>query len=467
MMKQDSSRSLRVVMGLVIILLLGCFKTAHALDAVISWARNPEADNVTEYRIYYDTARFDNNKPNNMESVNSDYWNQDLNDQFQNVVDPIDNIIYKITMQDLNPGQGYYVGITAVSDDMESLVSELVNTITDNPNDIGIPHKAALSPAGITSNSVTLNWNKPADDLGVTRFLLTRNGRDLKTINATSNQNYAYTDSTVAAETQYSYGVRSYDAAGHYSESNIVKITTLSGTNTDKTPPSTPGSVRLATGGAMARSITVQWDAAQDNIGGTGVARYLVYKDSNMLDQVIEDKLGSPSYSYIFTGLTADTTYEFQVSAVDNAGNESSLAPYGGLEVTSAREVQYDNTPPDAPDVTTIGLTSTGVTMQWDTCQDNNGGSGLLKYEIYRNNQTIKIGETTDTQLPIKKLNSNTTYTFQVCAVDKSGNRAFSADVHVRTKSSGNSNGGGDNSDGGSCFINSSMSGLFKSHRKK
>ncbi|MBW1820276.1 MAG: fibronectin type III domain-containing protein [Deltaproteobacteria bacterium] len=101
-------------------------------------------------------------------------------------------------------------------------------------------------------------------------------------------------------------------------------------------------------------------------------------------------------------------------------------------------------------------VATTSFTLSWDACEDNQGGSGLREYIITRNNQTINVGNTTNIQHEVTGLQPNTSYTFQVCAVDNVGNRAVSADITVRT-ASGSSGGGGstgdDSGSGGGCFI--------------
>lgn len=61
----------------------------------------------------------------------------------------------------------------------------------------------------------------------------------------------------------------------------------------------------------------LSWSGATDNVGVIG---YKVYKGG-----VLEATLGNVS-SYQATGLTAETTYQFTVSALDATGNESALS---------------------------------------------------------------------------------------------------------------------------------------------
>jgi hypothetical protein len=69
----------------------------------------------------------------------------------------------------------------------------------------------------VTSQSPTavgLAWNASTDDVGVTAYILTRNGKRLDRVKAPKT---SYTDSAVKADKSYTYRVRARDAAGNRS----------------------------------------------------------------------------------------------------------------------------------------------------------------------------------------------------------------------------------------------------------
>src|SRR5690349_11804639 len=81
----------------------------------------------------------------------------------------------------------------------------------------------------------------------------------------------------------------------------------------DTMAPVTPaGVVAAATGPA---TINVTWNAATDS-GGSGLKDYIVYRGGAAVAFVA-------TTSYSDAGLTASTVYTYQVSARDNANNES------------------------------------------------------------------------------------------------------------------------------------------------
>lgn len=190
---------------------------------------------------------------------------------------------------------------------------------------------------------------------------------------------------------------------------------------------------------------------------GSGVDKYLVYQGSASSTLVEVNDTGNPTYISTFDNLQPNTDYTFLVSAIDNSENESDKAPgANGLSLTTNHDSSSDTTPPETPvNLLANDVTATSLTLSWDACEDNQGGSGLREYIITRNNETINVGNTTNIQHQVTGLQPNTSYTFQVCAVDNVGNRAVSADITVHTASGGG--GGGteddDSGSGGGCFI--------------
>ncbi len=100
-----------------------------------------------------------------------------------------------------------------------------------------------------------------------------------------------------------------------------VSVDTGSGGGGDTEAPSTP--TNLQASNVQQTELDLTWNASTDNVGVTG---YNVYQGSTLLGSV-----GGTAAT--ITGLTAATTYTFNVSATDAAGNESGLA---SVEVTTA-----------------------------------------------------------------------------------------------------------------------------------
>ncbi|MEV8373592.1 glycosyl hydrolase family 8 [Kribbella sp. NPDC056861] len=86
---------------------------------------------------------------------------------------------------------------------------------------------SGLAATGTTSSSVSLGWNASTDNVGVTGYVISRNGTEIAT---TSGTGTTYTDTGRAASTTYTYTVKARDAAGNTSgASNTVSATTQAG----------------------------------------------------------------------------------------------------------------------------------------------------------------------------------------------------------------------------------------------
>ena len=111
---------------------------------------------------------------------------------------------------------------------------------------------------------------------------------------------------------------------------DAVKFVYVPGADTQ--PPTVP--TNLASGTISATSSQLTWTASTDNVG---VAGYRVYRNGSFLTN-------APSNSYLNSGLTANTTYSYEVSAYDAVPNESAK--------TSPLARTTLSTPPSAGSVT-------------------------------------------------------------------------------------------------------------------
>jgi fibronectin type 3 domain-containing protein len=194
-------------------------------------------------------------------------------------------------------------------------------TLTDNnptPDTTAPTVPANLQATAISQSRIDLTWGASTDTggSGLAGYRIYRNGgaSPIATVTTTS-----YSDTGLAASTQYSYTVRAVDGAGNASaNSGAAAATTQSPPAPDTTPPSVPQNVQATAVGATRIDLT--WSASTDT-GGSGLAGYRVYRDGNATPIAT---VATASYSN--TNLTANTSYSYQVRAYDNNGNESALS---------------------------------------------------------------------------------------------------------------------------------------------
>jgi chitodextrinase len=164
-----------------------------------------------------------------------------------------------------------------------------------------------LTASGTTQTATNLSWTASTDNVGVTGYDVYRDGSLIASVTGTT-----YTATGLTASTTYSFFVRAKDAAGNISgNSNTVSVTTSDAPAPDTTAPTAP---TLSASGTTQTSTNLSWSGATDNVGVTG---YDVLRNGTLIGST------TTATTFNVTGLTASTTYTFNVRAKDAAGNIS------------------------------------------------------------------------------------------------------------------------------------------------
>lgn len=266
-----------------------------------------------------------------------------------------------------------------------------------------------LQANNVTENSIDLSWNASSDNVGVTGYNIFVDGVLYTTVTET------FTSVTGLSEaTSYEFYVNAKDDAGNVSENSE----TITETTLDRTPPTVPAN--LVANGATTSSINISWDASSDNVGVVG---YDVYVNGDLYASPTETNIS-------VTGLDEATSYEFYVTAKDNAENVSE-----GSNTIS--ESTLDGTAPTIPqNLTVSNITAMSADVNWDASSDN---VGVHEYEVFLDgvyHSTVSSNATT-----LEGLNHSTAYSVAVVAKDMAGNQSAlseSADFYTVTPASSN-----------------------------
>jgi chitodextrinase len=114
-------------------------------------------------------------------------------------------------------------------------------TVNSAATDVQPPTTPTLvSGVAISATEVDLSWTASADNVGVAGYEIVRNGSVLRSVLGSA---LSYADTSVTANTSYTYSIKAYDAAGNYSSaSNARAVTTpLSSGSTSCPGPATNG----------------------------------------------------------------------------------------------------------------------------------------------------------------------------------------------------------------------------------
>jgi chitodextrinase len=199
------------------------------------------------------------------------------------------------------------------------------------PIDIGA-HESAVAgdvnapsvPDGLRATvggtaSVTLVWTASTDNVGVTGYVVLRNGAVVATIGAVTT----WTDTNLAERTIYSYQVQAIDAAGNRSAASAAMPVAWSSSAADVDGEAPTAPVQLRGSASSTTIIDLDWAAATDNVR---VVTYRIYRDGSRIASITGTR-------YTDTTVAAGTSYTYHVVAVDEAGNRSVAS--NSVQVTS------------------------------------------------------------------------------------------------------------------------------------
>jgi len=221
----------------------------------------------------------------------------------------------------------YYYVVTAIdAEGNESAFTATASATTGAATVDTIPPAipTGFSAAATAYNQINLSWTA-SPDADLAGYYIYRGGVELAMLSKTA---ISYSNVNLQAETTYTYWIKAFDIKGNISNIATTQATTPEAP--DLTPPSVPSGVMADANSA--NEIIVTWTASTD--AQSGVAGYYVYRGGVKVATV------TSGISYTDSGLNPLTTYTYQVSAYDNAGNESAKS-------STASETTPAGPPPD------------------------------------------------------------------------------------------------------------------------
>jgi chitodextrinase len=289
------------------------------------------------------------------------------------------------------------------------------------------------APTNLTANAVStsqinLSWTASTDNVGVTGYFVERcQGAGCTTFTQVASVTgtvTTYSDTGLASNTTFTYRVRATDAAGNLSPySNVASATTQA-----PQPPTAP--TNLTATAASASQINLSWTASTSN---AGIANYLIWQCQGVscvnFAQIASVAGTVTIYSNI--GLTANTTYTYEVIAIDTLNNLSAPSNIAGA-TTQAQQ------PPTAPSgLTATAISGTQINLAWTASTSN---VGLAHYLVERCQGAgcttfAQIASTAPTSLTYNDtgLTASTTYSYRVRAIDTLNNNSPYSNVATAT----------------------------------
>ena len=325
-------------------------------------------------------------------------------------IDTVDAPVTQFVDSGLDEATTYFYSISAVDETGNTSTLSISAFATTG----GISRPTSVRAAsGIKQIVVTWSASSDSELQGYNVYRSTRSDQDYSRLTGVENTPFTtgqttYVDSGLTGGATFFYRVSAVATDGESDQSSFVGATVQS----DNRGPAAPTFVegRPVTGDPEQLSIT--WKAPTTDSNGsalTGLDSYLIYR-SDASDGQFTLVGNSNATSFVDTGLTAQTTYFYEVEAADTDGNVSPRsttisATTGGVDVP-ANVTLSSTTPSDAaqsPVVTVRWEASSGAILNYDvqrttvansTNDADYVGVGSSNLNLFREDNTVTRGLT-------------------------------------------------------------------------
>jgi chitodextrinase len=249
----------------------------------------------------------------------------------------------------------------------------------------------------VSATQTTLTWTKSTDNVGVTGYVVYRNGAPVASVPPTT----VYQDMGVTGSTVYKYAVVALDAAGNASTTSATAQLRTPGPDT--TAPTSPTNLTAAL--TATKAVLLRWGASTDNVG---VAGYRIFRDGQPIAS-----LAASARSFTDSTAPQAQAHTYTVAAYDAVPNVSAMSNQVTITVP-------DTIPPSTPTNLTLTPGSKSITLSWTASTDN---VAVKCYQVFRNGVAI-ANVSTGTTFTNLRLITGTVYSYYVVAVDTSNKRS-------------------------------------------
>ena len=292
-------------------------------------------------------------------------------------------------------GQSFYYNY-GWRDMVESMGGNVrIKAYTDDTDEVQIQKPSAPSGLSVSNTiaSLTLKWNAVKDATG---YEIYRAGTDGKYSKITTVTSTSYVDTNVKNNTQYSYKIKAYNAAGASAFSTAASL--------KKTQISVSNLKADATG----NKVQLSWTG-----GVTGAEGYVIYRKTEGGSYTEIGRTSGNTYS---NTISAGIKYYYAVAVYSGSRTEDKCPEVGVMYLATPSGLSVSNT-------------IASLTLKW------NAVTGATGYEIYRagtDGKYSKITTVTSTSYVDTNVKNNTQYSYKIKAYNAAGASAFSTAASLK-----------------------------------
>ena len=291
------------------------------------------------------------------------------------------------------------------------------------------------SPTGLqatasSSSQISLSWTAPTGST-ITGYKIEREspvGAGFTTLVAnTGSTSTTYTDSGLAASTNYNYRISAINSAGTSSPSSTVIGTTPAGSG---------GTTTLRAVAVSPSQVSLSWTAPPNTV--SPITGYKIERASPVGSSfsTLVANTGSSSTTYIDNSVAANTAYNYRVTAI--------LAPPPQVPLPNQASVTTPPTTTVTVPSSPTGLQATAssssqISLSWTAPT----GSTITGYKIERESPVgagfstlVANTGSTSTTYTDSGLAASTNYNYRISAINSAGTGTASSSVSATTSSS-------------------------------
>mgnify|MGYP002584755542 FL=1 len=262
-------------------------------------------------------------------------------------------------------------------------------------DDVQIQKPSAPSGLSVSNTiaSLTLKWNVVTDATG---YEIYRAGTDGKYSKITTVTSTSYVDTNVKNNTQYSYKIKAYNAAGASAFSTAASL------------KKTQISVSKLKADANGSTVQLSWTG-----GVTGAEGYVIYRRT---EGGSYDEIGRTSGNTYSNTISAGIKYYYAVAVYSGSRTEDKCPEVGVMYLV-------------APSGLSVSNTIASLTLKW------NAVKGATGYEIYRagtDGKYSKITTVTSTSYVDTSVKNNAQYSYKIKAYNTACTSAFSTAASLK-----------------------------------